>query len=167
MPEVCAHCKEIGHSIRRCKLAPKSYSACKCPGHSLENCPKNRKVDPLVKKQKPPPPKTPSKPTHIYVQKAGPPVPLLASNVILAPHENETILEEGECSQPVVLQDLHDSKFNGGLDIGSLSSSIEPDSSDVSSPEKDDDYDDEYGGYTKVLSKRQQKLLRGKGPKNL
>ncbi|KAH0878755.1 hypothetical protein HID58_066149, partial [Brassica napus] len=30
-------------------------------------------------KQKPPPPKTPSKPTHIYVQKAGPPVPLLAS----------------------------------------------------------------------------------------
>ncbi|XP_013639461.1 PREDICTED: uncharacterized protein LOC106344685 [Brassica oleracea var. oleracea] len=122
MPEVCAHCKEIGHSIRRCKLAPKSYSACKCPGHSLENCPKNRKVDPPVKKQKPPPPKTPSKPTHIYVQKA---------------------------------------------DTGSLSSSIEPDSSDVSSPEKDDDYDDEYGGYTKVLSKRQQKLLRGKGPKNL
>ncbi|KAF3607396.1 hypothetical protein DY000_02047282 [Brassica cretica] len=96
MPEVCTHCKEIGHSIRRCKLAPKSCSACKCPGHSLENCPKNRKVDPPVKKQKPPPPKTPSKHTHIYVQKAGPPVPLLASNVILAPHENETILEEGE-----------------------------------------------------------------------
>lgn len=53
-------------------------------------------------------------------------------------------------------------------DSKSLSSGIDPDSSDISSsPEEDPDYDDEYGGYTKVLSKRQQKLLRGKGPKHL
>lgn len=40
MPPVCDHCKEIGHSIKKCKLAPILCLDCKSSSHSSENCPK-------------------------------------------------------------------------------------------------------------------------------
>lgn len=92
------------------------------------------------------------------IKEPAPPIPpqLAASN------------EKGECSTPGDQIAPSGSGVSGNSVSDSHSSDIEPDSSDVSSHHEDDpDYDDEYGGYTKVLSKRQQKLLRGKGPKNL
>lgn len=40
MPPVCAHCKEIGHSLKRCKLAPIICQTCKSTAHREDNCPR-------------------------------------------------------------------------------------------------------------------------------
>ncbi|XP_024010233.1 uncharacterized protein LOC112085265 [Eutrema salsugineum] len=42
MPQVCSHCKEIGHSIKRCKKAPPTYSICKSSAHSDEKCTRSK-----------------------------------------------------------------------------------------------------------------------------
>lgn len=39
MPPVCAHCKEIGHTMKRCKLAPKTCPTCDVGGHGPNLCP--------------------------------------------------------------------------------------------------------------------------------
>ena len=168
MPQVCTHCKEIGHSFRRCKLAPKACSVCQSVAHAPENCPKARNKAPPVQNKKPPAPKAPAKPQQIYVKKSGSVAPPVHESLVkLVLTASISTLEEGECNSPVAAHEPPDPNSNEGLDTATLSSMMEPDSSDISSPEENEDYDDEYGGYTKVLSKRQQKLLRGKGPKNL
>lgn len=40
MPPVCAHCKEIGHSLRHCKGAPITCTDCRSSTHSSAQCPK-------------------------------------------------------------------------------------------------------------------------------
>lgn len=42
MPPVCSHCKEIGHSIKRCPSAPKTCVNCKSTTHSTESCTRAR-----------------------------------------------------------------------------------------------------------------------------
>lgn len=48
MPLVCTHCKEIGHSIKRCKFAPISCTGCNSTVHSLEGCPRKKKQKKLA-----------------------------------------------------------------------------------------------------------------------
>lgn len=169
MPPVCDHCKEIGHSVKRCNLVSKPCGSCNSSTHTTQMCPS--KNPPKTKAQKGKAPAAPKPPAPIYVKK-----------VVSYPTANQdgtaSLLLEvqpqaqghtpGECSkskESIIPPDPGKAK---SANSESSSSSIEPDSSDVSSsPEDDPDYDDEYGGFTKVLSKRQQKLLRGKGPKNL
>lgn len=38
MPPVCTFCKEIGHSLKRCKVAPVTCRPCKSTTHGSENC---------------------------------------------------------------------------------------------------------------------------------
>ncbi|KFK27846.1 hypothetical protein AALP_AA8G437400 [Arabis alpina] len=40
MPPVCPHSKEVGHSLKRCKLAPPLCSACSSRTHETEKCQK-------------------------------------------------------------------------------------------------------------------------------
>ncbi|KAG7530872.1 Reverse transcriptase zinc-binding domain [Arabidopsis thaliana x Arabidopsis arenosa] len=40
MPPICAHCKEVGHSLRRCKAAPITCKACNSTQHSADACPR-------------------------------------------------------------------------------------------------------------------------------
>lgn len=40
MPQICSHCKEIGHSIKRCSSAPISCSGCNSSKHTLALCPR-------------------------------------------------------------------------------------------------------------------------------
>ncbi|CAF1868260.1 unnamed protein product [Brassica oleracea] len=40
MPPVCSHCKEIGHSIKRCPTSPITCADCKSTSHSKDNCPR-------------------------------------------------------------------------------------------------------------------------------
>ncbi|KAG7559344.1 ABC transporter type 1 transmembrane domain superfamily [Arabidopsis thaliana x Arabidopsis arenosa] len=40
MPPVCSHCKEIGHSIKRCSTAPITCKGCNSTSHSVEKCPR-------------------------------------------------------------------------------------------------------------------------------
>lgn len=40
MPPVCSFCKEVGHTLKRCKLAPISCSGCNSTCHSNDDCPR-------------------------------------------------------------------------------------------------------------------------------
>ncbi|KAG7579890.1 Endonuclease/exonuclease/phosphatase superfamily [Arabidopsis thaliana x Arabidopsis arenosa] len=40
MPPVCAFCKEIGHSIKRCKTAPITCKGCNSTSHPFATCPR-------------------------------------------------------------------------------------------------------------------------------
>lgn len=40
MPPICSLCKGIGHSVRRCKLAPITCKTCNSTTHGPQNCPK-------------------------------------------------------------------------------------------------------------------------------
>lgn len=42
MPPVCAHCKEVGHSVKRCKKAPITCTACKSSTHTDSQCPRGK-----------------------------------------------------------------------------------------------------------------------------
>lgn len=50
MPPVCSHCKEIGHSSKRCKLAPITCEPCKSATHGPHNCPKSHPPGPKGRK---------------------------------------------------------------------------------------------------------------------
>ncbi|KAG7564362.1 Reverse transcriptase domain [Arabidopsis suecica] len=40
MPPICSFCKEVGHSLKRCKLAPISCSVCNSACHPSDACPR-------------------------------------------------------------------------------------------------------------------------------
>ncbi|CAN6922434.1 unnamed protein product [Brassica oleracea] len=40
MPPICGHCQEVGHSINRCRAAPKTCAPCNSSGHLEKDCPK-------------------------------------------------------------------------------------------------------------------------------
>lgn len=42
MPPVCDHCKKIGHSAKRCKLAPKICQVCKSVSHDTVKFPRSK-----------------------------------------------------------------------------------------------------------------------------
>ncbi|XP_020890722.1 uncharacterized protein LOC110230865 [Arabidopsis lyrata subsp. lyrata] len=42
MPPVCSFCKEVGHNLKHCKLAPIVCSACSSACHSAEECPRGK-----------------------------------------------------------------------------------------------------------------------------
>ncbi|RID48343.1 hypothetical protein BRARA_I04863 [Brassica rapa] len=50
MPPICEHCKEVGHSINRCKTAPITCKPCNSSGHLEKDCPKTRTATKKAKK---------------------------------------------------------------------------------------------------------------------
>ncbi|XP_023643336.1 uncharacterized protein LOC111831932 [Capsella rubella] len=40
MPPICSHCKEVGHSLKRCKTAPSTCSNCSSTVHLVASCPR-------------------------------------------------------------------------------------------------------------------------------
>ncbi|KAG7546653.1 Zinc finger CCHC-type [Arabidopsis suecica] len=40
MPPVCSHCKEIGHTLKRCQKAPAVCSTCNSTVHNADSCPR-------------------------------------------------------------------------------------------------------------------------------
>ncbi|KFK22609.1 hypothetical protein AALP_AAs68065U000100 [Arabis alpina] len=46
MPPICSHCKEVGHGLKRCTLAPVLCSACNSKTHDAETC--QQKTDPSL-----------------------------------------------------------------------------------------------------------------------
>lgn len=37
---ICSHCKEVGHSLKRCSTAPVTCKKCNSTNHSIEKCPR-------------------------------------------------------------------------------------------------------------------------------
>ncbi|KAG7568329.1 Reverse transcriptase domain [Arabidopsis thaliana x Arabidopsis arenosa] len=40
MPPICSHCKEVGHTLKRCRTAPVTCKGCKSTSHSISTCPR-------------------------------------------------------------------------------------------------------------------------------
>lgn len=177
MPPVCGHCKEIGHNIKKCKLAPILCPDCKSSSHSSETCPKraqntqkkegSRRLKAKEKLENMIPIKQQKVMAYVEVikPKANPPEQDANSY-----HEG---LLRGESSgePPSNVSEQREISETGHelAEIEREPSEAERDSSDISSKTSESDVeaenitsDDEF---TKVLSKRQRKLLRGSGPK--
>lgn len=45
MPLVCDHCKEIGHSAKHCKSAPKLCQVCRSVSHGTGKCPRAKSAE--------------------------------------------------------------------------------------------------------------------------
>ncbi|CAL9222937.1 unnamed protein product, partial [Arabidopsis halleri] len=60
MPHVCEHCKEIGHSRKRCKLALVLCKACNSIGHDADRCRRKNTAPPKKRYQTKPMSKGPS-----------------------------------------------------------------------------------------------------------
>lgn len=62
MPPICAHCKEIGHSLRHCKGAPITCTVCSSTTHTADRCKQKAVHGPKKRRdQRRPRSKTPSK----------------------------------------------------------------------------------------------------------
>ncbi|KAL0718786.1 hypothetical protein Bca4012_068109 [Brassica carinata] len=44
LPSLCSYCKKVGHTITRCKDAPKTCLTCNSVRHSTESCPRGRGI---------------------------------------------------------------------------------------------------------------------------
>nr|VDC93707.1 unnamed protein product [Brassica oleracea] len=46
LPAVCGHCLQVGHTISRCSLAPKTCNTCRSAKHNTEDCPRSNNGPP-------------------------------------------------------------------------------------------------------------------------
>lgn len=156
MPPVCGHCKEIGHSIKRCKLAPISCSGCNSTVHTLDVCPRKKKKKSLIYRIKP-------------VQSAAVIPVSIPGEMASLPKETGVLSSSN--SDLRGQKDLGDFSGSGGISLsagvsGAEADSSDVDSSDLSSSEDTESFEEKTElEFTKVVSRRQHKSERGKGLK--
>lgn len=180
MPPICSHCKEVGHSVKRCKTAPITCKGCKSTSHSPATCPrakgngtrkplreKGRDLSPVitVNAVEAPgvqsPTQSPAKQVYfesekqVYVVKPNPPKQSVGSLAVgsgLLIGESSLAKGKGKISSDTEQE---------------LVSEAEADSSDIqSSEESDKDYGyEEENEFKEVVSKRNRRNSRGMGPK--
>lgn len=187
MPPVCAHCKEVGHSLKYCKKAPITCKTCSSTTHSMELCPRANAAGPKKRRNqhKPrskspvsfpivakPPLKGKEKGTKEWVAKEG--HTIAVPGVVTENPESFSVKDTGlSLGSGSVL--LHGESSGKGIStdkspqstvlsspekVQSSDSEVEQDSSDISSRNSEED------DFVEVLSKRQRKVLRGKGLKH-
>lgn len=196
MPPICSFCKEVGHNLKRCKLAPVSCSACKSTCHSAAACPrakaKPKKKVPRSKKSTTPPelllnlpatsvlPAPSAKGKEIVIGSVLPsPKPALACNVVSSSEwiqvKPKSVSKKGisiPASSPTPVQegticiDIGLDKIQADQDLLEAKS-LESDSSDVLSSEDGVDPEIDESQFLKMFSQRQQRGARGKGPKHI
>lgn len=157
MPPVCSFCKEVGHSLRRCKKAPITCKACKSTTHFQADCTRSKGKSSAKpeKDHKKSPPKV-SKRVYVPVDSQQQPQTSLKNST--ASFKN---MENGGTSgrDESPSRELNDHKAS---DKGSLeTSAAESDSSDIDSDSRLSD----DSGYCEVVYARQKKKDRGRGPK--
>lgn len=162
MPPVCSHCKEIGHTSSKCKLAPITCIPCNSSSHGPLNCHKlkikegrgrkTRRAKPKEKQWSLVNSKHQDPPTQDTPSKLG-----TASDFVT-----------GECSKSSLeLQIQGDSSKPKG-NKSEISSGVEPDSSDIESSEEEEGeiLEDDEEDYRLVHKKKFGKFHdpQGKGP---
>ena len=146
MPPVCSHCKEAGHSVKRCRSAPITCPACKSSAHSTENCPRAKQQNKPEKKQK----KAPAQ--QQYVAKTVTATPLIQQQEA-APASTEKLEKPPDWKGIGIAHATQDSDSD-------QSSDIEPDSSDVPSSASDR----EEGEFITVTRKKKTRKGGVKNP---
>lgn len=188
MPPVCAHCKEIGHSLRHCKAAPITCKGCSSTTHGEDNCPKAREGGPKKRRnQRRRRSKSPEGANQIIMEKIKdkemvgqawvfkevqrvtkasclPDMPVVVpdQSTSLKPAEKKNFVQ-GETSGKVAT--VGDPISTIGLVTEGFEEPpdyvVNEDSSDTLSGGYEEDQ------FTEVLSKSQRKRLRGKGLKSI
>lgn len=182
MPPICAHCKEVGHSLKRCKTAPITCSLCNSTSHGKDQC---SRAHPTVNKKKARLERAKKAASSSLPQKGVEWIPKLHSldsgKVGGSDKIAQTDQPKAKSSLPTILQSGELSMSSGssrkslkakevvGKGKGILSdrgSEVEEDSSDVYSEDSEEEGElrEEDEGFTKVVSKRHAKIARGLGP---
>lgn len=183
MPQICSHCKEIGHSIKRCSSAPISCSGCNSSKHTLALCPrlgkKKRKQWVSIEKQS-----VMQGSEQVSAQSDG------VSSLLCEDARSLSAEDSGKLSavvlgkllvgasgkllatSPSLKGSLLVGESSGAREVDVVSSGVsgaEPDSSDTLSSEPDcfdelQEEDDEFG-YQEVVhkSKNKKQLRNGRG----
>lgn len=187
MPPVCGHCREIGHSIKRCKSAPITCSVCNSTAHAFDQCPRakakgNKKKNRLLRvENKAKSDEIVSKVgveeihAEVIVKDIVAPVGTIVQNSpptkdILKKDGNQLVIGETSANHEIAhahksLQEMKN-ETKGKGNVSDSESEVEDDSSDISSSsDEEGQIQEEKDVFVKVLSKRQKKNARGKGPK--
>jgi len=189
MPPICSHCKEIGHTLKHCKAAPITCTACSSTAHVYDGCPKlsvsgiKKRRSRRVRRSKSPalvpfidsekekakglsskewqvkvPPRVSMVSSPTGVGDAGSVEEFLSVGRPLGVGKDRF---QGESSNSALVSALSDNSMAVGREQPVLSEGdVEEDSSDVLST------DSEEERFIRVLSKRQQKIQRGKSLKS-
>lgn len=188
LPSQCTFCKKLGHTISRCKAAPRTCVACNSVRHSTENCPRGLNLAPKDKGKAPiksllpivPPSKRASAPKQVYkeVQKQTvvPSHSVLAQDsavntaaVVQGAGTNEgpsPVLKEGATVKTV--HDLSkgqlyvDLSGSPGFSLIASSSSGESSSEMASKSGDEENTEDFQDEFIDVISKRSKKQLKDK-----
>ncbi|XP_020890690.1 uncharacterized protein LOC110230845 [Arabidopsis lyrata subsp. lyrata] len=142
MPPVCGHCKEIGHSVKHCKLAPVSCTGCNSTAHSLQKCPRAKKKKQMVYRVKP-------------VQEAVPVFqPAVSPQVITAQLESGVLaISESKLTGKKLAGESSNSKA-ASASASACSSEAEPDSSDTLSSDNGGYQEDDHRSGVEKASQR-------------
>lgn len=142
MPPVCGHCKEIGHSTKRCRQAPKICQVCKSINHGSGKCPRERSVDGKGKKTR----RNRSKSKEMIWSEVSTlsKAPQAASTIKVTTNKevklsNTNDFTTGETSEPQI--NHHEKLVKQPVVVvpGSDSSEVEEDSSDIDSTDSDEE----------------------------
>ncbi|CAL9235725.1 unnamed protein product, partial [Arabidopsis halleri] len=168
MPPVCSHCKEIGHTLKRCSKALVSCSRCSSTVHATESCPRLKTTESKHMQQK----------KHLHYGKVAHVDAAKGQNFVYVRVSPKTVLVKESAREGLVQPILEHHLLKGeasGLSVQSKadtlkdcdarvsanSSEVEPDSSDTLSSDHDDEDSSEevFEKFQKVLSKKQSKVL--------
>lgn len=193
MPPVCTFCKEVGHSLKKCKLAPVSCPACNSTSHVPVNCPRAKDKKKSISRRKitsPNPPSTIAAPVSPKGKEiaadVGPSVPQavgenkLLTQTVLVDSTSEWIQVKSRSAKKQTADKGASSSAthqrSTSIDIGlekvqvehsfADAKSVASDSSDVQSSEDGVDPDLDETQFLKMFSQRQPRNARGKGPKS-
>ncbi|KAL1212566.1 hypothetical protein V5N11_036137 [Cardamine amara subsp. amara] len=178
MPPICKHCKGIGHNIKRCPTAPITCTVCSATRHDTHQCPRVKsawgKKNSKVKGNVVPTSNEMDKGKFIELSCEPTEKLHLAKDVTDTTPEYNTptkVITAGKSSETV------------GIDLQTEKSPITPtnivvsDSSSANTPHSEDgeikgysfsEIDKTLGddlGFVEVVSKRQLRSTRGRGPK--
>lgn len=159
MPPVCSFCKEVGHSLRRCKKAPITCKFCKSTGHLQADCTRTKgKAGNNEAKIRTPPmsPNLGRKPPP------GTPPTDSARSSLRKSKDTFSSMEKGGTSNLAGIRVTTTSGDRTPKSGNSETSPASSDSSDIDSPESPLSED---LGFEEVISSRQKKKDRGRGPK--
>ena len=165
MPPVYEHCKEIGHSLKRCVKAPATCSHCNSKTHSSKSCHRLKSGPSKHRQQRKPVSfesnmlRNGKKADYVPVT----PKPSKNAKSVVPPVQSQAPLQ-GEASGLTVQDKSSVVSMNSGfgqkdqpLEEGEISSDVlSSDSEDIVSAE------DEYENFQVMLSRRQRKDQRGK-----
>ncbi|CAA7048765.1 unnamed protein product [Microthlaspi erraticum] len=166
MPPICSHCKQVGHSLKKCKSAPVTCLTCNSTAHSTDLCtrrvfnPKDQQNKKSAQDQSSK--ENPKSLVWKETRKEKPKESAINASVKL----NHT--QKGVSSRSREKAKVGDNSMSEEKKKSEQDSEAESDSSDVGSSESEEgeinsEDDDQY---IEVKSRRNQRRDRGKGPKS-